>query len=331
MTIEELDEKLDQGLMVYQYYIAPNIRLKKKMVSPLRNERDPSFAVFRSNASGTYCFTDFGGDKGNHWTFVQRMFGCTFKEAVAKVKADILHIRPGEKFNPDAFVPVVQLKPLLPDEEPEVILTPIERAWTRDDFAFFARILVTKDELNTFHCIPCLGYHYQKGDKKFTVWDRPDDPIYAFVFPSGRVKIYRPFAKNRRFKWTSNLKASEDVFGLDSLPSHCDAVFLTAGNRDTMSFRATTGLWNIALSSESVNLTEEQYNILCDTCPSRKFYSLYDPDEGGSKGEAKLLEHWGIPPLSKKIAETKSNDFAHMVEENRQFLPEIRSFLHSLV
>lgn len=82
---------VDNGMDVYRHYIADNVPLRKKIPSPLRDDKDPSFSIYPHRSSGEIYFTDHGTGKwGNHWSFVQELFGIDFKAALDKVKVDIL-------------------------------------------------------------------------------------------------------------------------------------------------------------------------------------------------------------------------------------------------
>jgi DNA primase len=95
LTVAELNAMLSNGANVYQHYYPlvtgrPLGHLNTKMLSPFRDEDDPSFQFFPHYSSGIIYFKDQGIEKkGDHWKFVMELFGIDFPTALPKVKADI--------------------------------------------------------------------------------------------------------------------------------------------------------------------------------------------------------------------------------------------------
>lgn len=308
MNLDELNDRLDNGMDVYRHYISPNIVLRKKYVSPIREEKHPSFSLYRSTKTQKICFTDFGGERGDYWEFVKLMFGLEFIDAKKKVEEDILgggsSIRPARVIRRNKKV----------YEEPEtfVEIIPAIRNYNRHDLDWFRKASITKPTLFKFHVHPASKYTIIKGDKQYTIHEKPDSPIYVIKFSSGRMKIYRPFEKI--YKWTSNLVAAKDIFGLDQLPERAEAIFMMAGNRDTMSFNEVMGIPTIALSSESTNLPPEIYSYL--RAITDTICLLYDNDKQGRRKSSELNETYGITPFTDVLNISMANDWTMMIEEN---------------
>ena len=263
LTIEELDILLDNGMAVYRHYIDPGIIVKKKIRSPLpgRDEKVPSFCLYPNSKTGNVHFTDFGGsqnDRGNHWTFIQQMFGLDFKESVAKAKQEILGIYDElyDSVRLKQQVVVKRVAPLEIPKESSVVLTTDRREWNKRDIDWWARFRITPRILEEFHIHPLNSFTMEKPEMKtFSINASYHSPMYEIDFPeTGHKKIYRPLEEGR-YKWTSNTRADVDIFGMDRLPHSCDHLFITAGNKDTMSFTAVTGYPAIALASENATLS----------------------------------------------------------------------------
>lgn len=322
LTIEELDILLDNGMAVYQYYIDPNIKVKRKMKSPLpgRVDRIPSFCLYHNNKTGNVHFTDFGGtdhDKGNHWTFVQQMFGLDFKESVAKVKQEVLNIQDDlyENVRQKSKAQVKRVQQLDIPKESEVKITTERREWSKRDIDWFARFRITEKELHEFHVFPLNSFTMDKpGKDPFTISATYHSPMYEIFFPqTGHVKIYRPLEKGR-YKWTSNTNAQDDIFGLDRLPDSCEHLFILAGNKDVMSFTAVTGYPAIALASESATLPLSLYQLL--KMVAKNIYVLYDNDEKGhgDKYANRLAQDYYLPVLNGLLKPYGEKDFAALVD-----------------
>lgn len=307
MNLDELNDRLDNGMDVYRHYVSPNIVLRKKYVSPLREEKVPSFSLYRSNKTQKICFTDFGGERGDYWEFVKLLFGLEFIDAKKKVEEDILgggsSIRPARVIRRN--------KKVYDEPDTFVEINPLIRNYNRHDLDWFRKAHITKPTLYKFHVRPASAYTIIKGDKQYTIHEKPDSPIYVIQFSSGRMKVYRPFEKI--YKWTSNLVAAKDIFGLDQLPERADAIFMMAGNRDTMSFYEVMGIPTIALSSESANLPPEVYSYL--TTISDKICLLYDNDKQGLRKSSELADTFGIHNFTDVLDISLANDWTQMIEE----------------
>ena len=83
MTKEDLMQKTDYGLKVYEFFV-PGIKLKKKILSPLRGEKDPSFNIFLHRQINEVWFKDFAGgieNSGNCIKFVMSVQNYDYRQA----------------------------------------------------------------------------------------------------------------------------------------------------------------------------------------------------------------------------------------------------------
>jgi hypothetical protein len=313
MTIKEITQLLDNGLSVFTYYIPSEIRLKKRMKSPLREDRDPSFSIYPHHTSGEILFNDFAiGKSGNCYTFVMEMFGLDFKDAVNKIKHDVLGINESDNYN---HVPIKKKREYVRIQGSPLVIETVVRGWEQRDLDFFSRFHITQDVLKKYNVSPLLNYTLYKEDNSYTINDSIKSPIYAIKFPSGRVKIYRPLA-DKRFKWISNINGEEDVFGLSQLPNYCDYLFLMAGNKDVLSFVSIMddmGLDAIAFNSESASISSAMCNFLC--AKSTNIYILYDNDPAGYENAKRLSQQYGFPIRNDLLKPYKVKDFADLAEK----------------
>lgn len=87
ITAEDIMLATSNGLDVFEREIGqiPN----KNISSPFRSDSNPSFRVKQSRSSGIWFFNDFGsGEKGSCITFIEKLYGLTFAEAVNKIAWD---------------------------------------------------------------------------------------------------------------------------------------------------------------------------------------------------------------------------------------------------
>src|SRR3972149_3371377 len=75
-------------LTLYEKYIGQNIRIGKCIKSPLREEKHPSFNIYRA-VNGRVLFKDLAGDGGDIFNFVMIKYCLTFPQAVRKIAEDL--------------------------------------------------------------------------------------------------------------------------------------------------------------------------------------------------------------------------------------------------
>lgn len=330
--LEELNAMLNGGMEVYRHYYYSVVgreiaRLNDKCLSPFprangKIEEDPSFSIYFHKSKGTVFFKDHGLDMmGSHWQFVMNLFGLDFKDAVEKVKSEILGI------GSNTHIPIRKIfyKPI-EKKSTRVEITPLWREWQDNDLKFFERFNISEKTLNKFNCCPLEGYDLLKENKTIRIFQREDDPIYCFTFPSGRHKIYRPLTENQAFKWTSNLVAEEDFFGFHMVPKKCEHLFLIGGNKDAMSFYENIGYPVMALASESTNLTDSTITILRHTATN--IWVLYDNDTQGYRKAEKFKEQFGLQSLNHLLEPYQVKDFAELVEKHPDKVEDFKNFLN---
>lgn len=136
-------------------------------------------------------------------------------------------------------------------------------------------------------------HKYQKGKYQVKEISRmiyddfaisPDDLSISYIFPSSKVKIYRPF--NEKYKWSSNTSAN-DIWGFEK---DKDKYVLTSSMKDALTVEANTNYCGVAPQSETTKIDKELLLYMRD----RKLVIIYDNDEVGRKQAAELAQLDGI-------------------------------------
>lgn len=273
-SLEQLTKRLHDGLDVYVHYMTQlgyhDFRPYKKFKSPFRVERHGSFQVYKHQSTGVYWHTDFAYEKaGNHWTFVMRLYGLEFADAVKKIKQDILGELGG--VSNQVFLRQNHAASYTKDKEKgSVVIETERRDWTLFDqqywdcfnaSAIVGQAVDSLAELEDLHLYGAASFYMKTAEKEFTKREVAGDPMYDVCFPqadqSVRHKMYRPLTADRKFKFgPSNIDGEKDMFGFHLLPAKCKTLFLTAGQKDTFAFRLLTGrqLPCFCLSSETAHM-----------------------------------------------------------------------------
>lgn len=291
--------------------------------------------------------------EGDHWQFLKAWLGLDenaggegFRQAVAYAKEKILLIENG------CFTGVVNLRTMYakPKVNKPIEIVTNDRAWKREELEYFTASYITPEVLDQAYTTVCSSFTITSYDddkpKAVTIYEKAKNPIFAWTFPKAkRKKIYRPFTDNPQFKWTSNIKATEDIFCLHMLPAKAEVGFLTAGNRDTLSFISAIGLPAIPLSGENARLDFNTFQLMKSVAPV--WYSIMDDDfdkidkktnlprNTGKLAAENLYNQWGIIPANKPIVDSKANDLTKLltiIKKNEgRGLYELRDYYNSLL
>lgn len=326
--IEQILRLTDHGYDIFRKLISPDIKLGKNVLSPLRKERFPSFSIYVHRQRGDIWYKDFpeSGERyhGDALNFVKMYYSLnSTKEAIKAIKQQVLGMHEDDPLQLEAlerknYRPKYQAKQ-------EVKFIPNKRSWRKFDLAFWHQFMIHEEILEKFNVYPVSSFKKVVGDQVKTFYEREGDPIYFIELPSGRFKIYQPLTENKAFKWKSNLRAAADVFGINLIEEKVPDLFILAGNKDVMSFTATTGLPAIALASEATNLTLEMITIFESIAD--RIHILYDNDATGIKMAKKLHLETGWAYHNNLLTHFDVNDYSDMVKDRRSHLPEFFGLL----
>lgn len=110
------------------------------------------------------------------------------------------------------------------------------------------------------------------------------EQTYAYVFPSGRFKIYQPFAA-KSMKWLGNM-TKEDFWYTDSFIS--DTLVITKGYKEHRIIYNLTDCSVAALGGEGYRTVP---NGILEVLPNYKqVFVLYDNDDAGRRGTERLTK-----------------------------------------
>jgi hypothetical protein len=328
IEISELNQLLDSGLEVYRHFIG-EVKLGKKIKSPIRIEDDPSFSIFANRSKGLYYWKDSGsGEFGDHWDFIKRKLNCEFREAVNYSKQHILNLGnfgiDQNRINEVALM--LAAKPKIKVEQERAKIIPQFRPWNQQDEDYFARrCKMTCKEMEDAWYLPVSKVEIIKPDKRYELYASAASPMYAICFPSGNFKIWRPNEHSKR-KWISNVDREKDFYLLDKCKGG-DVLLILAGNRDCAAIRKHLKIDSFALLSETADLPFEIFQQL--HIYYKKIFLLYDNDTAGYKGARKQEIAYGIPFLNDLYKPFKVNDFCELIEDKFELLDQFSLSLYA--
>lgn len=264
--------------------------------SPFREDKNPSFGIFRSRKSGKLLFKDHGnGECGDVVKFVELYTGLTnYNDILNRIVADI------------SITNNTKLKSTKPYESKDTVIGIVRQDWTDIDKQYWSQFSITKETLTKFN-VSSIKYYLCDGVVKGIYKD--NNPMYAYKVYD-HFKIYRPLA-DKYTKWRNNL-ASYDIQGYEQLPEKGDLLIITKSLKDVMCLYEM-GYTAISPSSESTFLTPDVIDIL--KCRFKRILICFDRDIPGVKYMRKISLKTGLNGflVHKKW---KAKDISDAVKQN---------------
>ena len=296
ITFEDILAKTSE-YDVYKYYIGKDFYINRIMSSPFREDKHPSFGIYK-NKQGSLVFKDQAtGDSGNCITLIMLIFNIKYHDALKKIWFDFnlnrLNISPLGK----------QISKQKPQDN--VILVQ-RKNWCETDEQYWSQYSITKEDLKEYNVFPiqCFWINDSIQSFKYT----KDCPMYAYsIF--NKFKIYRPYA-DKSEKWRTNA-GTYDIQGYEQLPDKCDPIIITKSLKDIIVLNKL-GYTAIAPNSENHTIPEVIINKLRKDKGTTKFTIFYDNDEAGDKASTKLCNKYNFKEIW--LDSVKAKDISDFVK-----------------
>ena len=238
--------------------------------SPLREDKDPSFGLFKSNKTGSILFKDLGtGECGDCFKLACLLEHKTPKE----IYGDLINDN-SQKLIKKSQGPI----PVKQYDSIDIVVDDIP--FTVEGLAFWNDFGITEDTLNLYN-VKQIKRFWSNGFEYWT--SSKSKPMFSY-FVYDKVKIYRPFYKRLRFY--SNC-TNIDIQGLQQLDYTKDTVFITKSMKDLMLLHEL-GYTAVAPNGEGHTIPDKLLSHLRKKF--KKVIILYDRDLPGLKAAKKL---WG--------------------------------------
>lgn len=285
---------------IFEKYLGIEVKLGRAMVSPLRQEKHPSFNLYQSPSNGKIYYKDFGDERGDCFKLVMELYQCSFTEALQMVASDfgIDTSRKDEMNKLRMTAKKIRIPQFL--IQPRKELPYARREWSEPFLKLWRQGNVTLDILQEYDVYDVLKVKVPKreSDEYFVIESSEEDPIYCYDYGDGVKKFYRPKASSKKYKFISNLR-KENIFGLKQLKEHVRKtgkkvriLIICAGQKDCLSLYANTGIRGLALNSESAGISNELYIELMQY--TENILVCYDNDATGKKHAQKIKDEIGI-------------------------------------
>lgn len=243
--------------------------------SPFREDKNPSFGIFRSRKSGKLLFKDHGnGECGDVIKFVELYTGLTnYNDTLNRIVTDM------------SITNNTKLKSIKQYESKDTVIGVVRQDWTDIDKQYWSQFSITKETLIKFN-VSSIKYYLCDGIVKGIY--KNENPMYAYKVYD-HFKIYRPLA-DKYTKWRNNL-APYDIQGYEQLPKKGDLLIITKSLKDVMCLYEM-GYTAISPSSESTFLTPDVIDDL--KLRFKRILICFDRDISGVKNMRKISLKTGL-------------------------------------
>ena len=286
ISSQEIESKIS-GYDLWRYYCHNFKEINKKFKSELYNDKNPSCVI--GPYRGKLYYKDFGNSsaKMSVYDYIMLKYGCTYKECL-NIIANDFKIR---SLDLKEYKSVVMEHIIY--EKPKIKIEIEKRPFSLIDFEYWDKYKIPLTMLDYYNVSACSSYILHKDDNLYKFAETLNNPIYAYRFNSNdeyRYKIYKPYEKNKRFKWLFDGKA-DYIEGFDQLDWVGDKLILTKSLKDCMVYR----LFNynaISLQGETNKLKPEVVNKLL-----KRFKEIiinYDNDSEGRKNTKLISDTYGF-------------------------------------
>lgn len=265
---------------IYSFYMPTKFEIGRITTSPFRDDKHPSFGIFKSSKTGSLLFKDQAtGDVGDCFKFISILYSLSYKESLERIWNDIIA----------GNVAVSQKGRIVRDyyKNRKTIISVKRKNFTKTDDEYWGQYHIDRELLKEYDVAPVSRFWVNDYISKFEYLD--NSPMYGYkVFNS--FKVYRPYSKLKKDKWRSSC-AQYDIQGWKQLQDSGDLLVITKSLKDIMVL-SLFGIASIAPHGENTLIPEKVIDELKKRF--KRIVMLYDYDDGGLKGVEKMQETYGI-------------------------------------
>ncbi len=267
---------------IIERYLGTNVEFNRLFLNPLRKDNNPTLSFKR--LTNRIWIKDWSGwFEGDCFNLVEKLYNVRFYKACEIIAQDFNLIKEDKTYSPKK-IDWIEYKE---EEKTKAIIEIKRREWEDFDLEYWADFGISLATLRTFKVyalkvlwINKIVQYYYKSKR---------DLCYAYYFYNEEFKAYFPKRTSYRFKTNSR-----SLQGELQLPYEGELLVITKSMKEVMLFYEY-GICAVAPQSESVIITQEQYNDF-----SKRFtyvVSNYDFDYAGIKSANKMKRLYGMEPF----------------------------------
>ncbi len=314
ITYKEILQKVSE-LDLLGYYVGIT-KVPCVINSPFRKDSNPSFG-FQYHQNKVY-YKDFSTkESGNLITFLQKLWGCSFKQCITKILKDIPKINPDNCINKYTTSQKVYIK------NPTNIDCRV-REFESKDIQYWNQFGISVELLKQVNVYPISHIFFDNG---ITQIKKADDLAYVFLEYKDNLvqkKIYQPLNK-KGYKWLSKFDGS--VISLwNTIPKEGKILVVCSSVKDALCLRAATNIPTISLQGEGYDINDTPLQQLKERFDY--VFIVYDNDEAGIADSIKLAKRTGFINIILPTFEGKDIAELYQSKGKEEFIKIIYSLLN---
>ena len=307
---ERLLEKISE-YDIFRYYMPrSDWQLNVVTYSPFRNERNPSFMI--GNKHGRLTFIDFGdtSKRGSCFDFVRMLFNVNLDEALKMIDRD-LGLGMTRQTNTQEYKRIVsEYKQPVKMSKVYTSIQAVVRRFTNEELAYWAQYHISEDELKANNVYSLSKVYLNKQ----LVTSSLDELRFGYLYDD-RWKIYRPFAKDKRYKWVPNNVPITAMDGKDNI-KNCDVAFINKSKKD---FMVMSKLFpcSCAVQNEGLGCFSPENVEYIKSNSNRQILS-FDSDVTGVSNSQQITQMFGFDycNVPKKYLDEDIKDWADLAKHH---------------
>jgi hypothetical protein len=295
---------------IYRFYLGRDFKVNRPIASPMPGRKDdnPSFLI--GNKHGFLYHIDFGDSyyRGRCFDFVKQIrllvnnydvlklidrdFGLgilddteikDYKQIVAKYKPDIQIVK-----------------------EFSLIQCKARKFFHTDELLYWKSYFQTENDLREEQVYPLT----EVWINKVRVSISPTEMVFGYLYED-KWKIYRPFAKNKKEKWRTNVPI-DLMDGLENVKG-CDKALITKAKKDKMVIRKIFPCVASVQNESVVAINPENLDFIKKN--SREQWINFDSDAPGKKASWSYTTEFNFKHINVPDSLFPIKDFADMAKE----------------
>ena len=274
---------------IMEHYLGVHVG-KGLIRSPLRNDNNPTCSFYK-NRNGDLIFHDFSGAfYGNCFDVVKYKYNCSYYKALQIIANDFGIVTRKDLPKHERLIDYsgTSLR-----EKEETILQAEIQPFTEMELKWWKSFGITESTLKRFNVYSCKTIFINGEINAFSSKNN-----YIFGYYRGikdnveQWRFYFPQRKHYRFisNWSKTM-----LQGAPQLPKNGDLLVITKSMKDVMCLYEL-GITAIAPNSETLFVSEEQYNLL--KTRFNNIICFYDNDRPGLLAMSKIRKKFNCPCLA---------------------------------
>lgn len=295
LSIDSILEKITE-YDIYRFYIGVSFRIGRIMRSPLRDDKNASFGIFKGR-NNRLLYKDLStGQTGNCIQFVSEYKRISYREAIVDILTNL---------NNELKISCEGISITEEVEESKLIISVKKKNFTETDDKYWGQYCLFREDLQHFNVFPIQSYWFNEIVQPWAYkWHNPG---YAYQVYN-KYKLYFPLS-NKKDKWRTNC-TSYDLQGYEQLTYKDDLLIITKSLKDVMV------LWKlgynaVAPQGEGMFIPKEVMIDLQNRFD--RIVLFYDNDKAGIEGSNKLATKYSLESII--IPEGSTKDISDYTKE----------------